>query len=154
MHVKYVFQQALDPRLLHVLGWQSQSGLCRAPLGVFWSGAQVERKDVENILNWQETCPQQIEIPFKPARVLLQDFTGVPCVVVRASAPAPDCARFDGFTGVACVSRVLTSALLFRSYDLVTNRVALAGSSNLVLPVSLQGIRAGAVLPNTRRCIW
>jgi len=46
---------------------------------------QVERKDVENILNWQETCPQQIEIPFKPARVLLQDFTGVPCVVDLAA---------------------------------------------------------------------
>jgi aconitate hydratase len=49
---------------------------------------QVERKDVENILNWQITCPQGIEIPFKPARVLLQDFTGVPCVVVRTKEHA------------------------------------------------------------------
>jgi aconitate hydratase len=32
-------------------------------------------------MNWQKLAPKQIEIPFKPARVILQDFTGVPCVV-------------------------------------------------------------------------
>jgi aconitate hydratase len=41
----------------------------------------VKKEDVENILNWQETSKKDIEIPFKPARVLLQDFTGVPAVV-------------------------------------------------------------------------
>ncbi len=41
----------------------------------------VKSKDVENILNWQQTSNQDIEIPYKPARVLLQDFTGVPAVV-------------------------------------------------------------------------
>ncbi|XP_064472170.1 cytoplasmic aconitate hydratase-like isoform X3 [Ornithodoros turicata] len=41
---------------------------------------QVKEHDVENILSWQA---QQgpVEIAFKPARVLLQDFTGVPAVV-------------------------------------------------------------------------
>lgn len=38
-------------------------------------------KDVEKILDWENTSPKQVEIPFKPARVLLQDFTGVPAVV-------------------------------------------------------------------------
>ncbi|OAY84556.1 aconitate hydratase, cytoplasmic-like [Ananas comosus] len=42
---------------------------------------QVTGKDVEKILDWENTSPKQVEIPFKPARVLLQDFTGVPAVV-------------------------------------------------------------------------
>ncbi|KAJ8311554.1 hypothetical protein KUTeg_010909 [Tegillarca granosa] len=44
-------------------------------------GFQVLKKDVENILNWQENQSKSVEIPFKPARVILQDFTGVPAVV-------------------------------------------------------------------------
>lgn len=31
--------------------------------------------DVDRILNWKETQHLDVEIPFKPARVLLQDFT-------------------------------------------------------------------------------
>ncbi|GAM18289.1 hypothetical protein SAMD00019534_014640 [Acytostelium subglobosum LB1] len=45
---------------------------------------QVHEKDVENILNWKTTA-NNVEIPFKPARVLLQDFTGVPAVVDLAA---------------------------------------------------------------------
>lgn len=41
--------------------------------------------DVKKILDWHKTSNQDIEIPFKPARVLLQDFTGVPCVVDLAA---------------------------------------------------------------------
>lgn len=44
-------------------------------------GFHIKAKDVENILNWEKTQEQDIEIPFKPARVLLQDLTGVPVVV-------------------------------------------------------------------------
>lgn len=32
-------------------------------------------KDVYNILNWNDTKEAMVEIPFKPARVILQDFT-------------------------------------------------------------------------------
>lgn len=46
---------------------------------------EVKSQDVENILDWEKKAPKQIEIPFKPARVILQDFTGVPCVVDLAS---------------------------------------------------------------------
>jgi len=35
----------------------------------------VKKADVEKILNWRETQQHDVEIPFKPARVLLQDFT-------------------------------------------------------------------------------
>jgi len=41
--------------------------------------------DVENILNWKETSELDLEVPFKPARVILQDFTGVPAVVDLAA---------------------------------------------------------------------
>lgn len=41
----------------------------------------VKKKDVENILNWKVMQHKNIEVPFKPARVILQDFTGVPAVV-------------------------------------------------------------------------
>jgi len=42
---------------------------------------QVTKNDVEKIIDWENTAPKLVEIPFKPARVLLQDFTGVPAVV-------------------------------------------------------------------------
>ncbi|XP_020382452.1 cytoplasmic aconitate hydratase [Rhincodon typus] len=41
----------------------------------------VKKDDVENILNWKVTQHEGVEVPFKPARVILQDFTGVPAVV-------------------------------------------------------------------------
>ncbi|KAJ9170077.1 hypothetical protein P3X46_018211 [Hevea brasiliensis] len=46
---------------------------------------QVTKEDVEKIIDWENSSPKQVEIPFKPARVLLQDFTGVPAVVDLAS---------------------------------------------------------------------
>ncbi|KAL7218968.1 hypothetical protein ACSBR2_012103 [Camellia fascicularis] len=42
---------------------------------------QVTKEDVEKIIDWENTSLKQVEIPFKPARVLLQDFTGVPALV-------------------------------------------------------------------------
>ncbi|KAJ8262084.1 hypothetical protein GJAV_G00162000 [Gymnothorax javanicus] len=41
----------------------------------------VKQVDVERILSWRETQSQSVEVPFRPARVILQDFTGVPAVV-------------------------------------------------------------------------
>lgn len=35
----------------------------------------VTSKDVKNILNWPDTQHNEVEIPFLPSRVLLQDFT-------------------------------------------------------------------------------
>lgn len=42
-------------------------------------------KDIETILDWHVQSEKDEEIPFKPARVLLQDFTGVPAVVDLAA---------------------------------------------------------------------
>ncbi len=47
-------------------------------------GFEVTEADVTNLAGWSPT-PKSVEIPFKPARVLLQDFTGVPVVVDLAA---------------------------------------------------------------------
>ena len=48
-------------------------------------GYEVTESDVESLAHWATTSRQDVEIPFKPARVVLQDFTGVPCVVDLAA---------------------------------------------------------------------
>ncbi|XZE21384.1 aconitate hydratase AcnA [Pirellulaceae bacterium SH449] len=48
-------------------------------------GYQVSEEDVRNLANWTAAKPAEVEIPFKPARVVLQDFTGVPAVVDLAA---------------------------------------------------------------------
>jgi len=45
----------------------------------------VKKADIETILDWQVNSTKSVEIPFKPARVILQDFTGVPAVVDLAA---------------------------------------------------------------------
>jgi aconitate hydratase len=44
-------------------------------------GTSVKRKDIEALIDWDPGKPKDTEISFMPARVLLQDFTGVPCAV-------------------------------------------------------------------------
>ena len=48
-------------------------------------GAFVKRDDVETMSRWNVKAPVDKEIAFRTARVLLQDFTGVPCVVDLAA---------------------------------------------------------------------
>jgi len=48
-------------------------------------GKKVRRKDVETLANWKAKSPAQEEIPFVVARIVLQDFTGVPLVVDLAA---------------------------------------------------------------------
>jgi aconitate hydratase len=48
-------------------------------------GYQVTEADVKALAAWNAPAPAKVEIPFKPARVVLQDFTGVPCVVDLAA---------------------------------------------------------------------
>jgi aconitate hydratase len=48
-------------------------------------GYIVSEQDVRNLANWNPGKPAELEIPFLPARVVLQDFTGVPCVVDLAA---------------------------------------------------------------------
>ncbi len=48
-------------------------------------GASITSEDIENILDWARGKAGQVEIPFAPGRVILQDFTGVPAVVDLAA---------------------------------------------------------------------
>ena len=48
-------------------------------------GAFVKADDVRALAQWNATANVEKEISFMPARVLLQDFTGVPCVVDLAA---------------------------------------------------------------------
>ncbi len=44
-------------------------------------GGIVRPEDVETLASWRPGRPAEAEIPFMPARVVLQDFTGVPAIV-------------------------------------------------------------------------
>ena len=48
-------------------------------------GDKVRRKDVETLANWNAKSPANEEIPFVVARIVLQDFTGVPLIVDLAA---------------------------------------------------------------------
>lgn len=48
-------------------------------------GRKVTEVDVKNLANWNPSSPGVYEIPFTVARVVLQDFTGVPLVVDLAA---------------------------------------------------------------------
>ncbi len=48
-------------------------------------GETVTRSDIEAIINWDAEAEPSKEIAYMPARVLMQDFTGVPAVVDLAS---------------------------------------------------------------------
>jgi aconitate hydratase len=51
----------------------------------FEDGVNVTRADIEALLDWDPAATPSYEIAFTPARVILQDFTGVPCVVDLAA---------------------------------------------------------------------
>jgi aconitate hydratase len=51
-------------------------------------GYEVTEADIRALATWSAARPAETEIPFKPARVVLQDFTGVPCVVDLAAMRA------------------------------------------------------------------
>ena len=46
-----------------------------------YDGHQITEEDIVNLASWDARSPKALEIPFKPARVVAQDFTGVPLVV-------------------------------------------------------------------------
>ena len=48
-------------------------------------GVNVSAREIEAIANWDARKEPDTEIAFMPARVVLQDFTGVPCVVDLAA---------------------------------------------------------------------
>ena len=51
----------------------------------FEDGESVTAEDIQALLAWLEQCSSDHEVAFRPARVLMQDFTGVPAVVDLAA---------------------------------------------------------------------
>jgi aconitate hydratase len=51
----------------------------------FEDGVNVTKGDIEALLDWQPKALPSHEIAFTPARVIMQDFTGVPCIVDLAA---------------------------------------------------------------------
>jgi aconitate hydratase len=51
----------------------------------FEDGVNVTKKDIEALLEWDPKALPSYEIAFTPARVIMQDFTGVPCIVDLAA---------------------------------------------------------------------
>lgn len=48
-------------------------------------GANITSDHINALVNWDPTAEPDTEIQFTPARVIMQDFTGVPCVVDLAT---------------------------------------------------------------------
>lgn len=48
-------------------------------------GRVITKEHVENLAKWGTDEQKDVDVPFKPSRVILQDFTGVPAVVDLAS---------------------------------------------------------------------
>ncbi|EIT86866.1 aconitate hydratase [Fictibacillus macauensis ZFHKF-1] len=48
-------------------------------------GRVITKEHIENLAKWGTDELQNVDVPFKPSRVILQDFTGVPAVVDLAS---------------------------------------------------------------------
>ncbi len=59
---------------------------------------EVTEDDVRHLASWNAQSPQAVEVPFKPVRVVLQDFTGVP-IVVDLAAMRSAMARLGGDPG-------------------------------------------------------
>src|SRR5436190_8214049 len=79
---------------LPALGEQGVGPISRLPVSIRivlesvlrnCDGKKVRRKDVETLANWNAKSPAKEEIPFVVARIVLQDFTGVPLVVDLAA---------------------------------------------------------------------
>src|SRR5882672_4724696 len=51
----------------------------------FEDGVNVTKSDIDALLKWHPKAPPNHEIAFTPARVIMQDFTGVPCIVDLAA---------------------------------------------------------------------
>ena len=50
-----------------------------------YDGERITEDDVRTLANWQPTAPRSAEVPFVVARIVLQDFTGVPLLVDLAA---------------------------------------------------------------------
>lgn len=75
--------QETDPSLLHRLPYTTK--ILLENLLRHFDGKTIQESDLEGFKNWQSERSEKAEIAYRPARVLMQDFTGVPAVVDLAA---------------------------------------------------------------------
>uniref|UniRef100_A0A6V7QR41 Aconitase/3-isopropylmalate dehydratase large subunit alpha/beta/alpha domain-containing protein n=1 Tax=Ananas comosus var. bracteatus TaxID=296719 RepID=A0A6V7QR41_ANACO len=80
-------------------------------------GFQITKNDVEKIIDWEKTSPKLVGIPFKPARVLLQDFIGVP-VLVDPSSMRDAVAELGG--DLNKINPLMPSSPVYLAWEFVT----------------------------------
>jgi len=97
LHVRDVIETQDGPLTLYRLDRLEQQGygnISRLPFSIKVileallrrvDGFEVKAEDVEGLANWDGANIERRELPFKPARVIMQDFTGVPAVVDLAA---------------------------------------------------------------------
>ncbi|HVB99752.1 MAG TPA: aconitate hydratase AcnA [Candidatus Dormibacteraeota bacterium] len=96
-HARLAFKTASGPASIYSLEALEKAGLgrvSRLPFSVkvlleavlrHCDGRLVSEKDVAALAAWAPDASTRPEVPFKPARIILQDFTGVPAVVDLAA---------------------------------------------------------------------
>jgi len=96
-HARDTLETGFGPAVLYRLSRLEDAGLAkvsRLPFSIrvllesvlrSCEGLEVTEEDVKHLGGWSAVSGTPVEIPFKPARVILQDFTGVPAVVDLAA---------------------------------------------------------------------
>jgi aconitate hydratase len=96
-HARHTFHTGSQPAGIYRLTRLEEAGLTRLESLPFsirvllesvlrnCDGYQVTEQDVKNLAGWTAESAARGEVPFKPVRVVLQDFTGVPAVVDLAA---------------------------------------------------------------------
>ena len=99
-------------------------------------GFEVTEEDVKTVAGWSPQAEVQSEIPFKPARVILQDFTGVPAVVDLAAMRSAmkrlggDPRKINPLVPVDLIIDHSVQVDYFRSADALEKNVALEFERN------------------------
>ncbi|HJW05275.1 MAG TPA: aconitate hydratase AcnA [Rhodanobacter sp.] len=99
-------------------------------------GVDVTAKEVEAVATWDAKAEPSTEIAFMPARVILQDFTGVPCVVDLAAMRdavvklGGDATQINPLTPVELVIDHSVQVDVFGSEDALEQNVAIEFQRN------------------------
>jgi aconitate hydratase len=99
-------------------------------------GELVTFEDLQRLAKWDAAAPAAVELPFLPARVILQDFTGVPSVVDLASMRAAvkrlgqDPARINPLVPVDLVVDHSVQVDVFGSADALERNAAIEFQRN------------------------
>ena len=85
VHYKYFSLDAVSTRYGDISQLPYSLKVLMENLLRFEDGKSVSVEDIESVVKWQQFRKSDREISYRPARVLLQDFTGVPAVVDLAA---------------------------------------------------------------------